>query len=56
MGINSNMIRTSSHSLKESNQVKLDLLYKLIDDYKSDLQNIINFILKNDIPLGINKL
>jgi len=45
------MIRSSQHTLKFSNDGKLDILDKLFQDYAQDLQSYINLIWNKTLPL-----
>lgn len=45
------LIRTSNHTLKYSNQKKVDLYWKLVSDYKELLQNYIDMIHSKKLPL-----
>lgn len=48
------MIKSSKHILKFSNKGKIDLLNKLESDYKALLQEYINLIINEELPLQIN--
>ena len=45
------MIRTSQHILKDSNNCKVELLDKLFEDYKSELQCYVDLIISEKLEL-----
>ena len=47
------LIRTSNHTLKYSNQEKIDLYWRLVSDYKELLQEYINLIHTKQLPLKV---
>ena len=47
------LIRTSNHTLKYSNQEKVDLNWRLVSDYKELLQEYINLIHTKQLPLKV---
>jgi IS605 OrfB family transposase len=47
------LIRTSNHTLKYSNQEKIDLYWRLVSDYKELLQEYINLIHSKQLPLKV---
>jgi hypothetical protein len=48
------MIRSSKHTLKFSNQEKLNQVNRLYEDYKIDFQHYIDCILRGYLPLKLN--
>jgi IS605 OrfB family transposase len=48
------MIRSSKHTLKFSNQEKLNQVNRLYEDYKIDLQHYVDCILRGYLPLKLN--